>query len=438
MVTFAVITVLILLNGVFVAAEFALIGAPRAAIERRASQGNRAAQILTRIMHDPKLQDRYVATAQIGITFASLGLGMYGEQTLATWLYGVLRSIDAPSWLAAHASASALSLGLLTYLHIVLGEMVPKSLALQYSERTALLIVPPMSWTKILIYPLVVSLNALGNGILKIIGLQRQITAGHYVTPEELGYLIKESEAGGTLREESGRLLKELLEFGDLTAGVVMVPRVKIVGILLGSGPDEIQEVISTTRHSRYPVHEGDLDHIVGMVHIKDLFRLIMGERALVRDDLRQIPYIPETMKLEGVLAAMRRKRTHIAVVMDEFGGTAGLITIEDLFEEVVGDIEEEVTVPAEAYFDEKGRLHVSGTVRLEEVGDLLGRTLELEHEGVITLSGLVLSLLERRPRVGDAIVYGHTRFEVTDVRGHGVERCVVTVVQDDDSRGAA
>jgi CBS domain containing-hemolysin-like protein len=432
MVPFVVITLLILLNAVFVAAEFALIGVPRAAIEKRASEGHRAAKMLIRIIRDPSLQDRYIATAQIGITFASLGLGMYGEHTIAVWLYGFLGNVGAPSWIVAHTSASALSLILLTYLHIVLGEMVPKSLALQYAERTALFIAPPMTWTKFFIYPLVVGLNALGNGILKMFGVQRQITSGHFIASEELGYLITECQAGGMLREEAGEVLKDLLKFGELTAGEVMVPRVRIVGIPLGSGLDELKTIISTWRHSRYPVYEGDLDHIVGAMHIKDILRLILDKRSPVRDDLREIPYVPETVKLEGVLAAMRRKRTHLAVVMDEFGGTAGLLTIEDLFEEVVGDIEEDVTAPAEAYSDPKGRLNVSGTLRLEEVGDLVGRT--FQHEEVITVSGLVLTLLGRRPRVGDVVVYDNIRFEITDVRGRGVDRCVVTVLPDENS----
>lgn len=432
MVPFVVITLLILLNAVFVAAEFALIGVPKAMVEKRASEGHRVAKILIRIIHDPNLQDRYIATAQIGITFASLGLGMYGEHVLSMWLHRGLEIIGAPSWLLAHSFAGALSLILLTYLHIVLGEMVPKSLALQYAERTAFFVTPPMQWTKFLIYPLVVGLNALGNAILKMLGIKRQITSGHFITSEELGYLITESQEGGLLQEDSGEVLKDLLQFGELTASEVMVPRVRMVGIPLGSGADEIKRIVGTSLHSRYPVFEGDLDHIVGATHIKDLLPLILDDRPLVRNDLHDIPYVPESLHLEGVLAAMRRKRTHLAVVMDEFGGTAGLLAVKDLFEEVVGAIGDEAVTAAEAYFEADGGLNVSGTVRLEEVGESLGRA--LEHEDVITVSGLVLALLGRRPREGDVAVHQGISFRVTGVRGQGVDRCVVTVLPDENS----
>lgn len=210
-----IIGVLILLNALFVAAEFAIVGVPRASVERAAASGHRVAMRVSRILHNPILQDRYIATAQLGITFSSLGLGMYGEHTLAVWIFNLLENHHTPSWLAAHALSSFLSVTILTYFHIVVGEMVPKSLALQYAERTVFWVTPPMSWINFVLYPLVVSLKRTGNMILKLMGVDRHHAAGHYLSPEELQYVIQESRAGGLLREESGRVLKDLLEFGE-------------------------------------------------------------------------------------------------------------------------------------------------------------------------------------------------------------------------------
>jgi len=426
-ITLGIITWLIVLNGLFVAAEFAIVGAPRASLDRLAAGGNRVAQKVCQILRTPRLQDNYIATAQLGITFASLGLGMYGEHTLAQWIFDLLTDLKTPSWLAAHSLASILSVTILTYFHIVVGEMVPKSLALQYAERTVLRITPLMLLIKMAFYPLVVGLNGLGIAILRLMGVERQVASGYHITPEELHYIIQESEAGGMLRETSAKVLNDLMDFGDLTAAEVMVPRVRVVGIPLHASPEELRKIMASSRHSRYPVFEGDLDHILGLVHIKDLLRLLLNKQPLTRDDLRRVPYVPGTSSLEVALAAMHRRRTHMTVVMDEYGGTAGIVTIEDLFEEVVGEMDEGVTNQPKAYHDDQGRLHVSGTMRLDEVGEQLG--IILEHEEVFTVSGLILMLLKRQPRVGDAVSHGGVHFEVTEIKGHGVSESIATLL---------
>lgn len=424
MIAALIIIGLILLNGFFVAAEFAIVGTPKATVERRALEGHRAARSISKIIHNPRLQDRYFATAQLGVTLASLGLGMYGERTLATVVQKLLATSGAPHWLIVHALDGVAAVALLTYFHIVIGEMVPKSLALQYAERTGLWIIRPMIWCKFIFYPLVIVLNTLGNAILRLFRVKRQLTSSHYLGPEELQYVVRESQAEGMLRAEAGNVLRDLLEFSKLTAGKVMVPRVRIVGIPADATTSDLKAIVRASRHSRYPVYKGDLDHILGLVHIKDLLRLLIQNRSLMPANLRPIPYVPKTARLDSVLTAMRRNRTHLAVVMDEYGGTAGLVTIEDLFEEVVGTIEESPAKLPEVYRDAEGRLHVSGMMRLEEVGEEIGR--QLKHEQVVTVSGLVLMLLDRRPRVGDVVVYDQLQFEVIAVKGYGVGECIV------------
>jgi CBS domain containing-hemolysin-like protein len=229
MTALLIITALILLNALFVAAEFAIVGAPKASIDRRAAQGNALARAVQAVLRDPKKQDRYIATAQLGITVASLGLGMYGEHVVADSIYGVIARPGVPALLASHTLASILAVAILTYFHIVIGEMVPKSIALQRAETMALWITPLMVWTKNIFFPLVVGLNALGNLVLHAFGFRRQVAhAERYYTPEELQLIVQESEDLGAIRAESGQMLQELFEFGDLTAAQVMVPRVRI------------------------------------------------------------------------------------------------------------------------------------------------------------------------------------------------------------------
>ena len=431
MIEFAIIAGLIVLNGVFVAAEFAIVGAPRAAIDARAAQGDRLARLVQSVLRDTQAQDRYIATAQLGITLASLGLGMYGEHVLADGIYNTLDRSGAPALIVSHGAASVVAVAILTYFHIVVGEMVPKSLALQQAERLACWITPPMLWTNNVLYPFVIALNGLGNLLLKAIGVNRQAqNAEQYYTPEELQLIVQESGELGALRSESSQMLQELFEFGDLTAAQAMVPRVRIVGIPVGMEPDQVRELLVDPTHTRYPIYEKDLDHIVGMVHIKDLLRLLVRNETISTSHARALPVVPETAQLDAVLDVMRQDRTQMAVVIDEHGGTAGVVTLEDLFEEVVGDIEEGPATGSQGYRGRDGRLHVPGTMRIDEVGQAFD--LDLEHEDVDSVSGLVLMLLGRPPVVGDAVRFQRLQFEVTAVKGHGVEEAAVCLADMD------
>ena len=429
MTAFLVISALILLNALFVAAEFAIVGAPRAAVEARASHGNRMAAAVLAVLRDPKRQDRYIATAQLGITVASLGLGMYGEHVLADSLFSLAGRTGAPAWIASHGLASVVSVAILTYFHIVIGEMVPKSLALQRAEHLALWITPPVLWIKTLVFPLIVLLNGTGNAVLKLFGVNRQAqTTEQYYTSEELQIIVQESEELGAIRSESGQMLQELFEFGDLTAGEAMVPRIQITGIPVGSTPARIREVIAKSPHTRYPVVEQDLDHITGMIHIKDLLRVLLRNEVIRSAHARPLPLVPETAPLDDVLATMRRERTQMVLVLDEHGGTSGIVTLEDLFEEVIGEIDEGTGATPQAYRDAQGRLRVRGTMRIDQLGQQFD--LDLEHADVDSISGLVLTLLGRPPVVGDAVRYDRLLFEVTAVQGHGVAEAAVTLAQ--------
>jgi CBS domain containing-hemolysin-like protein len=422
----AVVLLLVVANGFFVAAEFAIIGAQRAQIDHLAAQGHRVARRVARILESPRHVDRYIATTQVGISVASLGLGMYGEHTLAEWLAARLEPLGVGQWVAAHTLASVLAIGLLTYLHIVLGEMVPKALALQRANTAVLYVSPFIIAIERALLPLIVALNGVGNLLLRLAGVtRREVDTERYHSPEELQLIIEESQEGGALHGESGKIVRELLEFDDLTAGQVLVPRVRAVGIPDGAGASELRAIIQAATHTRYPVFTRDLDHIVGSVHIKDLLRHLQSGEPVRAAEARPLPHVPRTAELDEVLAAMRRSRTQMAVVMDEHGGTAGLVTIEDLFEEVVGEIEEG-RGRAPITKSGAGRIVARGTVRLKDAGDALGA--ELEHPEVQTVSGLVLALLGRPPVRGDAVTWKGARILVTAIRGRGVSDASITL----------
>ena len=423
LVPIVILTVLILANAFFVAAEFAIVAVPRPAIQQRAAAGGLRAKRVEVILEDVRKQDRYVATAQLGITIASLGLGMYGEHMLATFFEDWVGGLPLPAMISKHALASIAAIALLTYFHIVIGEMVPKAISLARAEAAALWLTPIMTVIQAIFFPLIVALNGVANGLLRLFGIHR--TAGeHYYSSEELQYVVRESEEGGLIPSEAAQVIDELLEFGELTAREAMVPRVRIRGIRLGASMEEVMALVLEEVHTRYPVHAGDLDHIVGTIHIKDILRRFRENRRILQADVHPIPFVPETMTLDHVFRIMRDRRSQMVVVMDEHGGTGGILTIEDLFEEIVGDIDESQDLP-EMTEDPNGGLLVLGTVRLEEIGEHFDRV--LEHEDVDSVSGLVLGLLGRPPRIGDRVEWREFGFEVLDVEGYGVARVRVS-----------
>jgi CBS domain containing-hemolysin-like protein len=336
--------------------------------------------------------------------------------------------IDQWRWVASHSLASVAAVAFLTYLHIVIGEMVPKTLALQQAMRTVLVVTPFIEVLGFVLHPVVVGLNAVGNGLLRLIGIERRAEqTERYHTSEELQYIIQESQERGLLRGESGRILRELFAFGDLTAREVMVPRVQLVGIPVGADVDHLRAIVRHDLHTRYPIYSGSLDHVLGSVHIKHLLRHVVLNRPVEVRDARPLPHVPMTTPLDEVIAAMRQNRAQMAVVMDEYGGTAGLVTFEDLFEEVVGEIDEGRGRRQPVTRAPDGRLLVRGTVRLEELGDALG--VPLEHPAIISVSGLILSLLQRPAATGDVVTWNHARFEVSAVSGRGVAEAIVSRV---------
>ena len=420
MTTLLFLALLILLNAIFVAAEFAMIGAPRHLVGQRAKEGSRKAAALYRLLTDAARQDQYVATAQLGITFASLGLGMYGEHALAHWFIKLFSVAGVSGLAVAHTAASVCAVGILTYLHIVFGEMVPKSLALFYARQSAFALFTPMKAARAVFYPLVICLNSLGNLILRLLGVRvaQPVAAG--IPLEELRLIVSESGREGVLNEESVKLLLELFDLTRRSAAEVMVPRIHVNGIPLGASAEELKSVVSIHPQTRYPVYEESIDEIKGVVHVKDLLKRILSGSALEPEDVRKVLFIPTTARLDSFINTMNVERAQFVVVIDEHGGTAGIVALEDIFEEV---LDRENT-------REKSRrpcpIRVPGTLRVDELGEIFGLT--LVHPEVVTVSGLVMTLLGRAPQVGDEVQFGKIKLTVTARERMGVAECEATI----------
>lgn len=423
-----IITVLILLNGLFVAAEFAIVGAPRTKIAQRAEEGSGTASRVLSILRSPDRQNRYLATAQIGITVVSLGLGMYGEHVVAEWLLGPLEYLGLLAEPAAHAIATILSVGILTYLHVVVGEMVPKSISLQSAEKTVLRLSPPMTIMEKLLYPLSFVLNGVGNLVVRLMGIPPADAQSRFMSPEELEIVVEESYEGGVLKYTEQLFIENIFDFSERVVGQAMTPRTRIQGFPCDAPEEDVLNHVCETRHSRYPIYDGTMDQVIGILHVKDLARDHIHRTAAF--DLRRLArdtvFVPESLSLEDMLDQFREDRAQMAVVVDEFGGTAGIITLEDLVEEIVGEIidefDREETPPFEQV--EEGVVRVRGDLILEELNQHYD--LKLEHPEADTVGGLIMAELGRVPQSKDTITYTHVTFEVEEVEGLAVQTAFV------------
>lgn len=428
-----VIIVLVLLNGFFVAAEFSIIGVRPSEVDKMVQEGNGRALEVQAIQDSPAKQDRYIATAQMGITIASLGLGMYGEARIAEFIepyIGLL--IEDPSSAIVHTMGSVIALSLLTYLHIVVGEMVPKSLALSAPDKAVLRVTRPMGWAQAVLSIPVRALNSIGRALLRLFKITPAEGQARLHSAEELELIVSESAEGGLLLEEEEEMIRNIFDFSDRQVGQVMTARPKVQAIALGMPMDELLDLITASRHSRFPVYEHDLDHVVGILHLKDLARQQLRSRDKVdlRLILRPAPEVPEDQPVEQLLAAFKHQRIHMAMVLDEFGGMSGIVTLEDLVEEIVGEVRDEFDFEKEPFEEiEPGMLEVAGTYLVDDLVDLVYLGDEGDLPDVDTVGGLVHTWLGRPPQPGDVVSSpdsNHVVFTVLDVDGLAVARARV------------
>jgi CBS domain containing-hemolysin-like protein len=423
----AVITLLVIFNGLFVAAEFGIASAPRTRIQQLAEESIAGAQRVLDTLRTPRKLNRYISTAQIGITLASLGLGMYGEHAVAEW---ILHPLEEVTWLtaaAAHTIATVVAVGVLTYLHVVFGEMAPKSLALQHPAETAIRLDRAMAICTRFFLPLTLFLNWAGDAILRLIRMPQVSSAERLASSAELAYIVEESSARGMLDRTEQTYLENVFDFHERTVAQIMTPRNRMAAVPISAGEREVLQALSSQPHSRYPVFDGDRDNVVGILHAKDVAHRIVNypDDFELRACMRPALYVPETLPLETMLQQFRRAHIQIAVVLDEFGGTAGLVTLEDLAEEIIGEIQDEFdaeSAPLERVDLRHAR--VRGDLLVDELAQYLD--IELEHPEAETVGGLIMAELGAMPAIGDAIIYEGLSFAVELMDGMAVASVLV------------
>ena len=412
------VLVLVLLNAFFVAAEFALVAVRRSRIDQMASEGDRSAQVVQRALSQ---LDRYISGTQLGITLASLALGWIGEPAIAVLVDKALHLVGVePNPGAVHTGAGiAVAFLVITFLHIVLGELAPKSIALSKPETVSRLVVRPLMVFSRVMSPFIGMLNGTANRLLKLLGVAPASEEGHVHSPEELRLLVMQARAHGTLDESDSAMLAGVFDFHNKKAADVMRPRTDMVAVAEDVDRDELVRILRRERYSRYPVYRETADDIVGVFLAKDFWLHEDPEHFELRDHLREPLFVPATRAAERVLDDLRRTRAHLAVVLDEYGGTAGIVTMEDLVEEVVGDIADEYDPLSRDALLFDGVLELAGSMSLVDARS--DHKLPIPEGDWTTLGGYAFAMLGRLPRVGDRAAYDGGELEVVAMDGRRV-----------------
>jgi magnesium and cobalt exporter, CNNM family len=419
---FAVLA-LVLANGFFVAAEFALISVRKTRIDQLLAEGSRMARPVRRALESP---DQFIAATQLGITMASLGLGWVGEPALASLLEPVLTRLPAPISLAtSHTIAIAIAFSIITALHIVLGELAPKTVALQYPEQVSLVVAKPTELFLRVFRPFIRALNGMGWAVVRMFGMKAASGHGGVHSEEELKMLVTASQQAGVLEEDEEQMLHRVFHFAEFTAAEMMVPRTEMTAVKADAPISEVVDRVWRGRHTSLPVYRGELDDIVGIMLVPDLVRALASPPAnfSVAAIAREALTVPETMKADELLRQMRRHRTHQAIVIDEYGGTAGLVTFERVMERIVGELGGDfgtgASVPVRQLPD--GSAEVDGLALVTDINEQFG--LDIDEETYTTLGGYMLGRLGRRPQIGDVIEIGGRTLRVEAVDGLRVSR---------------
>jgi CBS domain containing-hemolysin-like protein len=417
-VRIAAVLALVLMNGFFVAAEFALVGARRSKLQEMVDDGDRLSKLALKALDN---LDRYISATQLGITIASLALGWVGEPVVAALIDAFLGVFGVqPSAGATHTAAGiAVGFAVITFLHVVFGELAPKTVALVMPERLSGWVALPLMFFARLMTPFIALLNGTANASLRLFGIQPMSEARHVHSPEELRMLVMQARAHGTLDESDSAMLAGVFDFHEKRVQDVMRPRTEVVALSIDDTEAEVREVLGRERYSRYPVYQETLDDVVGVFLAKDLWlhdrKAAFSLRQFVRDPL----YVPATRSAIRVLDDLRKTRAHMAVVLDEYGGTAGIVTMEDLIEEVIGDIADEYDMDARESIEVNGVLELAGNLSLIDVRT--DHRVWIPEGDWTTLGGFVFARLGRIPRVGDRVTFSGGDLEVIAMDGRRV-----------------
>ena len=416
--------VLILLNAFFVAAEYGLVTARRTRIVELQHQGNRRARDVLRITSDPP---RFIAAMQLGVTLTSLGIGALGEVALSRLFDKAISTVLAVIFAYL----------VLTFLHVVIGELVPKGIALGHSEGTALFVSAPVRFFFIVMRPIVWFLEGATEIVLKWLGLKPPGADDDVLSEAELRMLVSQSTQHGEIEQQEQEMLYKVFDFADKEAKDVMVPRPEVVALSIDLPPEQCLEAVMDSPFTRYPVYRESLDNVVGILHVRDLFRALRDRgmhEVKVEDIIRPAHIVPETKDLAALLAEFRRANQHMAIVVDEYGDMEGIVTLEDLLEEIVGDIEDEFDLPDESVEQiDEDTVIIDGTYPIDDFNERFKTA--MPDEDYHTMAGFVFGLLGRQPEAGVTITHDGMRFDVLEVEGSRILKLAVTFEQRREQR---
>jgi CBS domain containing-hemolysin-like protein len=419
-VTVLIIAFLIFLNALYVAGEFSVVSSRRARLSKLAEEGHRMAGTILHMIEDPRRLDGFVATCQLGITLSSLILGFYGQSQLAPLVAPYFVEWGSFSVIAAQSISLTVVLLFLTGLQVLLGELVPKNIGIQNPERLAVLTAIPIGWSMIVFRPLIWFFNGSGQVLMRLFGHEVAAEHLHIHAPEEIVMLVEESSRAGVLRKEERRLLKNALQLRDSKVREVMIPRPHMLTAPDLHDCDELFGILVDSPHSRLPIYRGSIDNIVGVVHLKDLLCLTGEARRNVSQIIKPVPFVPETTPVKTVFSLLQRRHLQVAIVLDEFGGTAGMVTLEDLIEEIFGELQDEFdTYIPSIRVDSDGWLLIRGDTLVTDLNEWF--ELNLSDDDVDTVGGLVLNHFGRVPALGDKIAIDGLIFQVEKMRGRGI-----------------
>ena len=423
-----VIAFLLLANGFFVASEFAMVKVRKTRIEQLVKEGSGTAKIALEAIKD---LDKFIAAVQLGVTISSIGLGWVGESTLAKIIEPLFAFIPgAGQTIATHTVSASIAFALITFLHVVIGELIPKSIALEFTERTALLVARPMKMITFVFNPFIWILNGFGNGILKLMNIPHAHKTSLVHSTEELDMLVNASYDGGVLNETEKDMLHNVFKFSDLTAKQVMIPRTDMVCIPKDMSIEELNRLSAENQYTRYPVYEEDIDHIIGLVHVKDLFLLsIKNETCPIDKILRPILLVPETITMDNLVLEFKKRKGQMAIVVDEFGGTSGLITLEDVLEEIFGEVQDEFDEEEETDIKEisPDTYLTNAMMRLDEFAEFFDIAEDdVADDDVDTIGGLVVKELGRLAQVKDTVTIHNLKFIVKEIDGARITKLII------------
>ena len=406
---------LVLGNALFVAAEYSIVTARRSRLEERAAGGSKGAQVALRLMDEPV---RYISAVQVGITVFGILLGALAEPLVSGFLDFLPRGF-----------AFVLAFLVLTYLSVVLGELVPKSITLQRWETTSIFLARPLRLLGIVTHPLVWVLDRSASAVTRMLGVEPAPAGLARHSEEELRHILAEAEDTGVIQPGEEEMLYKVFDFADKEAHEVMVPRAQVVALSVDLPPQECLESLIDSPYTRYPVYRESLDDIVGILHVRDLFSALYAqgiENVDVSALIRPVSYVPETKDLAALLAEFRRANQHMAIVVDEYGTFEGIVTLEDLLEEIVGEIEDEYDLPDESVERiDDDRIRIHGTFPIDDFNEQFAQELPQE-EHFQTIGGLVFGRLGRAAEKGDEVEENGLRFKVIETEGPRIERLEV------------